>query len=46
MVLTIILVAVALGVYFYTKKKKTINKGGSGGTEKDNYQDPDLPIYK
>lgn len=46
MVLAIIIVVCMLGAYLYLRKKKVTSKGGEGGKEKDEWQDPTKPIYK
>lgn len=44
--LIIILAVIAVGLFLYLKKTKKDNKGGQGGKEEENYQDPTKPIYK
>ena len=44
--LIIVGVVIAIGLIFYLKKTKKNAKGGQGGKEKENYQDPTTPIYK
>ena len=45
--LIIFAVVIAIGLVFYfSRGKKKDTKGGQGGKEEENYQDPTKPIYK
>ena len=44
--LIIFAVVIAIGLLLYFKKSKKDTKGGQGGKEEENYQDPTKPIYK
>ena len=44
--LIIFAVVIAIGLLLYFKKSKKDTKGGQGGKEDENYQDPTKPIYK
>lgn len=44
--LIIFAVVIAIGLLLYFKSPKKNTKGGQGGKEEENYQDPTKPIYK
>ena len=44
--LIIFAVVISLGLLLYFKNSKKDTKGGQGGKEEENYQDPTKPIYK
>ena len=45
--LIIFAVVISIGlVLYFSKSKKKSTKGGQGGKEEENYQDPTKPIYK
>ena len=44
--LIIFAVVIAIGLLLYFKKSKKDTKGGQGGKQEEDWQDPTKPIYK
>ena len=44
--LIIFAVVIAIGLLLYFKNSKKDPKGGEGGKEEEEWQDPNKPIYK